>query len=123
LEAPVASSHYLNQYLIAMPGVVQDSNDQIHVSGARSDETEVVLDGFEINDPATNTYDSRLNVDIRQATVQSGRYGAEYADAGASVTSAQALQTQLWTALIAILLVKFLQLKSAFGWSLSNLVA
>jgi hypothetical protein len=38
-------------------------------------------------------------------------------------TSAQALKTQLWTALIAILLVKYLQLKSTFGWSLSNLVA
>ena len=38
-------------------------------------------------------------------------------------TSAQALKTQLWTALIAMLLVKYLQLKSAFGWSLSNLVA
>jgi hypothetical protein len=38
-------------------------------------------------------------------------------------TSAQALKTQLWTALIAILLVKYLQLKSVFGWSLSNLVA
>jgi hypothetical protein len=38
-------------------------------------------------------------------------------------TSAQALKTQLWTALIAILLVKYLKLKSAFGWSLSNLVA
>jgi IS4 transposase len=38
-------------------------------------------------------------------------------------TSANALKTQLWTALIAMLLVKYLQLKSAFGWSLSNLVA
>jgi hypothetical protein len=38
-------------------------------------------------------------------------------------TSANALKTQLWTALIAILLVKYLQLKSTFGWSLSNLVA
>src|SRR5207253_7846778 len=38
-------------------------------------------------------------------------------------TSAQALKTQLWTALIAMLLVKYLQLKSTFGWSLSNLVA
>jgi len=37
--------------------------------------------------------------------------------------SAQALKTQLWTALIAMLLVKYLQLKSTFGWSLSNLVA
>ena len=38
-------------------------------------------------------------------------------------TSANALKTQLWTALIAMLLVKYLQLKSSFGWALSNLVA
>lgn len=34
-----------------------------------------------------------------------------------------AVQTQIWTALIAMLLVKYLQLKSTFSWSLSNLVA
>ncbi|HEY6072805.1 MAG TPA: IS4 family transposase [Anaerolineales bacterium] len=38
-------------------------------------------------------------------------------------TSANALKTQIWTALIAMLLVKYLQLKACFGWSLSNLVA
>jgi transposase len=38
-------------------------------------------------------------------------------------TSANALKTQMWTALIAILLLKYLQLRSSFGWSLSNLVA
>lgn len=38
-------------------------------------------------------------------------------------TSKNALYIQIWTALIAILLVKFLQFKSKFGWSLSNLVA
>jgi hypothetical protein len=38
-------------------------------------------------------------------------------------TSENALQTQIWTALIAILLIKYLQLRSKFGWSLSNLVA
>jgi len=38
-------------------------------------------------------------------------------------TSANALHIQIWTALIAMLLVKYLQMKSAFGWSLSNLVA
>jgi hypothetical protein len=38
-------------------------------------------------------------------------------------TSANALHTQIWTALIALLLLKYLQLKSRFGWSLSNLVA
>jgi hypothetical protein len=38
-------------------------------------------------------------------------------------TSANALQTQIWTALIAMLLLKYLQLRSRFGWSLSNLCA
>ena len=38
-------------------------------------------------------------------------------------TSANAVKTQLWTALIAMLLLKILQLRSTFGWSLSNLVA
>jgi len=38
-------------------------------------------------------------------------------------TSENAVQTQLWTALIAMLLLKYLQLRSTFGWSLSNLVA
>jgi hypothetical protein len=38
-------------------------------------------------------------------------------------TSENAVQTQIWTALIAMLVLKYLQLKSTFGWSLSNLVA
>jgi hypothetical protein len=38
-------------------------------------------------------------------------------------TSANAVKTQVWTALIAILILKFLQLKASFSWSLSNLVA
>ena len=37
--------------------------------------------------------------------------------------SANALQIQIWTALIAMLLLKYLQLRSRFGWSLSNLAA
>ncbi len=38
-------------------------------------------------------------------------------------TSPNALKVQVWTALIAILLLKYLQLRSRFAWSLSNLVA
>ena len=38
-------------------------------------------------------------------------------------TSENALSIQIWTALIAMLLIKYLQFKSKFGWSLSNLVA
>lgn len=38
-------------------------------------------------------------------------------------TSENAVKTQLWTALIAMLLLKFMQMKSTFDWSLSNLAA
>jgi hypothetical protein len=38
-------------------------------------------------------------------------------------TSANALHIQIWTALIALLILKYLQLKATFAWSLSNLVA
>ena len=38
-------------------------------------------------------------------------------------TSANAVKTQIWMALISMLLLRYLQLSSRFGWSLSNLVA
>src|SRR5215467_1802268 len=38
-------------------------------------------------------------------------------------TSANTVKIQVWTALIAILLLRYLKLKSKFSWSLSNLVA
>ncbi|HPA70567.1 MAG TPA: IS4 family transposase [Bacteroidales bacterium] len=38
-------------------------------------------------------------------------------------TSPNAVATQIWTALIAILVLKYMQFRSTFGWSLSNLIA
>ena len=38
-------------------------------------------------------------------------------------TSENALYIQIWTALIAMLLIKYLKFKSKFNWSLSNLIA
>jgi len=38
-------------------------------------------------------------------------------------TSENALKIQIWTALIAVLLIKFLKFRSKLGWSVSNLVA
>jgi hypothetical protein len=38
-------------------------------------------------------------------------------------TTANALKIQIWTALIALLLLKYLKLRSTQGWSFSNLVA
>jgi len=38
-------------------------------------------------------------------------------------TSENAVLTQIWTALIAMLLLRWLKLRSSYGWSLSNLLA
>jgi len=38
-------------------------------------------------------------------------------------TTENAVQTQIWTALISMLMIKYRQMKSTFQWSLSNLVA
>ena len=38
-------------------------------------------------------------------------------------TSTNAVRTQVWTALIAMLVLKYLQMKSSFSWSLSTLAA
>ena len=35
----------------------------------------------------------------------------------------EGVKSQIWTALIAMLALKYLQIKSSFGWSLSNLAA
>ncbi|MDB6066911.1 MAG: transposase family protein [Pedosphaera sp.] len=38
-------------------------------------------------------------------------------------TSANAVRIQIWTALIAVLVVRYLQFRSNFAWAVSNLVA
>jgi IS4 transposase len=38
-------------------------------------------------------------------------------------TNPNAVKTQIWTALICMLLLRYLMLRSRYGWSLSNLVA
>jgi len=38
-------------------------------------------------------------------------------------TTSNAVKIQIWTALIAMLILRYLQIKSTFNWSLSNLVA
>jgi hypothetical protein len=86
LNAPVPSNHDLQQYLKTIPQVVGDANGTLHVAGARQAQTEVLLDGFEINDPANGTFTSRVNVDaVRSVTIETGGYGAQFAHASAGI--------------------------------------
>src|SRR6266478_4606410 len=87
-DIPVPNTHILQQSLIALPEVVQDNFGGLHVAGARSGETQYLLDGFEIGDPVNNMLSARFNVDAtRAAEVQTSRIGAGYAHSGANVLS------------------------------------
>jgi hypothetical protein len=86
LNTPIRSSHDLLQNLVPMSNVVLDTTGQIHVAGARPQQAEMLLDGFEINNPADETFSSRLNPDALQAvTVETGGYGAQYSHAAAGL--------------------------------------
>ena len=66
-DVPVPNSHVLQQSLTAMPQVVRDAAGNLHIAGARSGETQYLLDGFEIGDPINNTLTARFNVDATRA--------------------------------------------------------
>ena len=86
VNVPVPSSHDLQQSLVTMPNVLLDTAGRVHVAGARQGQTEILLDGFEINDPANGSFTPRINVDaVQQATVETGGYSAQFAHAGAGV--------------------------------------
>src|SRR6202030_1315264 len=86
LNAPVPSSHDLQQYLRTIPQVVADVGGKLHVAGARQGQTEVLLDGFEINDPANGNFTSRVNVDaVRAVTIETGGYGAQFGHASTGI--------------------------------------
>jgi hypothetical protein len=88
LQIPVPSTHVLSESLVALPEITQDNQNNLHIAGARSGETQYLLDGFEIGDPVNNQLTSRFNVDAtRAAEVQTGRFGAEYAHSGANILS------------------------------------
>src|SRR5258707_799824 len=50
-DIPVPNSHILQESLTALPEVVRDNAGGLHIAGARSGETQYLLDGFEIGDP------------------------------------------------------------------------
>lgn len=87
-EIPVPNSHVLAASLVAMPEMVRDNSGNLHFGGARSGETQYLLDGFEIGDPANGTLSARFNIDAtRAAEVQTGGIAAAYAHSGANVLS------------------------------------
>jgi hypothetical protein len=87
-DIPVPSSHDLQQSLVAMPQVLKDNMDLIHIAGARNTQSQYLIDGVEVGDPASGALSARMIVEaVRSAEIQTGRFGAEYAHPGAAILS------------------------------------
>ena len=87
-DIPVPSPHVLAESLVALPEITQDNLNNLHIAGARSGETQYLLDGFEISDPVNGRLTTRFNVDAtRSAEVQTSGFGAGYAHPGANILS------------------------------------
>lgn len=85
-DLPFSDSHDLKRALPALPSVLPDNNGQLHIAGARTNEAEVLLNGFEVGDPVSGALSTRVDIDsVRAANVRSGVYGAQFAHGGAGV--------------------------------------
>jgi hypothetical protein len=67
LEIPYPSANTLRNAMRAMPGIVQDSAGGIHLNGGTEEQILYTLDGFQVNDPLTGRFQSRLSVEAVRA--------------------------------------------------------
>jgi len=63
LEVPYPSTNTLRNAMRALPGIVQDSAGGIHLNGGTEEQVLYTLDGFEVNDPLTGRFDTRLSTE------------------------------------------------------------
>lgn len=79
INIPYPGTHDYRNVLNFIPGVVQDNFGQPHVAGAQTYETETLLDGFNITQPANGELIARISTDaFRSIEVESAREPAEY---------------------------------------------
>ena len=88
IDLPYTVPRDIRYALPLLPGVLQDASGQLHVDGSSTRQIQDVLDGFNITDPATGSFDMRVNVDaLRSVDVESSRYAAQYGKASGGILS------------------------------------
>ncbi len=88
IDIPFPVTHDLKTAMRALPNVVQDNRNSIHVNGGAENETLFLLDGFNINDPLTGNFDTRISLEgIQTVTVETGSVSAEYGKGSAGVVA------------------------------------
>ena len=88
INVPYPTTRDIRNMLPLVPGVVRGPFGEAHIAGAQVYETEYMLDGFNISQPATGFLQLRFSADaIRSIDVRTSRYSAEYGPASGGVAS------------------------------------
>ncbi|HZQ96557.1 MAG TPA: TonB-dependent receptor [Candidatus Sulfotelmatobacter sp.] len=88
INIPYPNTRDYRYVLGFIPGVVLDQNAQPHVAGAETSQTVVLLDGFNISQPADGQLLARVTTDaLRNVDVQTGRLSAQHGKGPAGVLS------------------------------------
>lgn len=86
LNIPYPTTQNLRNAMRVLPGIVQDNQGNIHVNGGAEREVLYTLDGFNVANPLTGNFDSRISVEgVQSMEVLSGAYSAEYGKGSAGV--------------------------------------
>jgi len=88
LGVPYPSPHALRNAMKLMPGVIQDASGALHFSGSTENQVLYTLDGFNVGDPLTGTFTTRLNTDmVRSIEYSTGRHSPEFGKGSAGVVA------------------------------------
>jgi hypothetical protein len=88
IDLPYPVTRDIRYALPMLPGVLQDSTGQLHVDGASTRQVYDQIDGFNVSDPATGQFQTRVSVDaLRSVDVASSRYSTEFGKSSGGVIS------------------------------------
>lgn len=79
VNVPYPNTNDFRAALRTIPGVVRDARGGLHVNGAAEDQVLFTLNGFNLNDPLTGRFDSRVSVEsVQSVEITSGNLPAEF---------------------------------------------
>jgi outer membrane receptor protein involved in Fe transport len=84
MDIPYPSTHSLREAMTLIPGQIGDSTGGIHFDGGRENQTNYLLDGFNISDPLTGALNTTVSVEaVSSLDYLSGRYSPQYGQGSA----------------------------------------
>jgi hypothetical protein len=84
MDIPYPSTHSLRNAMAMMPGQIEDPAGGLHFSGGRENQTNYLLDGFNIGDPLTGMLNTTVSVEaVSSLDYVSGRYSPQFGQGSA----------------------------------------